>query len=166
MEYDRDLNACVNMAHRVMSSMGWRSREPPKKLADVTGGVKPQPNAGSPQLQSGEAHIEVKRSSLNSGSLTVYVFSCSSISMAAFRFFKTLYTVASFIGKPLAASIAPFTMLHRALTAAAFRAAMYRILSLPSRKCSSSSLTILTPSETVSSKAFLWGIPLTATLFP
>jgi IS605 OrfB family transposase len=32
MEYDRDLNACVNVAHRVMSFMGWGSRksEPPK----------------------------------------------------------------------------------------------------------------------------------------
>jgi len=29
MEYDRDLNACVNIAHRVMSSMGWGSCEPP-----------------------------------------------------------------------------------------------------------------------------------------
>ena len=56
MEYDRDLNACVNIAHRVMSPMGWGSREPPEP-ADVTGGVKPQPNAGSPRLQSGEAHV-------------------------------------------------------------------------------------------------------------
>ncbi len=46
MEYDRDLNACVNIAHRVTSSMGWGSREPPKP-ADVTGGVKPQVNTGS-----------------------------------------------------------------------------------------------------------------------
>ena len=56
MEYDRDLNACINITHRLMSSMGWRSCEPPEP-ADVTGGVKPQPNAGSPRLQSGEAHI-------------------------------------------------------------------------------------------------------------
>jgi len=28
MEYDRDLNACINIAHRVMSSMGWRRSEP------------------------------------------------------------------------------------------------------------------------------------------
>jgi len=35
MEYDRDLNVCINIAHRVMSSMGWGSREPPKP-ADVT----------------------------------------------------------------------------------------------------------------------------------
>jgi len=27
MEYDRDLNACINIAHRVTSSMGWRSGE-------------------------------------------------------------------------------------------------------------------------------------------
>jgi len=26
--YNRDLNACINIAHRVMSSMGWRSCEP------------------------------------------------------------------------------------------------------------------------------------------
>jgi len=41
MEYDRDLNACVNIAHRAMNSMGWGSREPPEP-ADVAGGVKPQ----------------------------------------------------------------------------------------------------------------------------
>ncbi len=35
MEYDRDLNACVNIARRVTSSTGWRSREP-RKPADVT----------------------------------------------------------------------------------------------------------------------------------
>jgi transposase len=34
---ERDLNACINIAHRVMSSMGWGS----PKLADVAGGVKP-----------------------------------------------------------------------------------------------------------------------------
>ena len=50
MEYEKDLNACMNIAHRVMSYMGWGSREPPKP-ADVTGGVKPQLNAGSPRLQ-------------------------------------------------------------------------------------------------------------------
>ncbi len=55
MEYDRDLNACVNIAHRVMSSMGWGSCEPPEP-ADVTEGVKPRANAGSPLLQWGEAH--------------------------------------------------------------------------------------------------------------
>jgi len=32
MEYDRDLNACINIAHRVMSSMRWGSREPPRTL--------------------------------------------------------------------------------------------------------------------------------------
>jgi IS605 OrfB family transposase len=51
MEYDRDLNACINIAHRVTSSMGWRSREP-LEPADVTEGAKPQANAGSPRLQS------------------------------------------------------------------------------------------------------------------
>jgi len=49
MEYDRDLNACINITHRVMSSMEWGSREPPKP-AYVTGGAKPQPNAGSSRL--------------------------------------------------------------------------------------------------------------------
>jgi len=49
MEYDRDLNACINIAHRVMSSMGWGSREP-REPADVIGGAKPQANAGSSRL--------------------------------------------------------------------------------------------------------------------
>jgi putative transposase len=31
IEYDRDLNACVNIAHRVTSSMGWGSCEPPNQ---------------------------------------------------------------------------------------------------------------------------------------
>ena len=47
--YNRDLNACVNIAHRVMSSMGWRSREP-RKPADVTESVKLKANAGSSRL--------------------------------------------------------------------------------------------------------------------
>ncbi|MGC9014596.1 MAG: RNA-guided endonuclease TnpB family protein [Thermoproteota archaeon] len=51
MEYDRDLNACVNIAHRVTSSVGWRSCEP-LEPADVTEGVKPQANAGSSRLKS------------------------------------------------------------------------------------------------------------------
>jgi len=46
MEYDRDLNACINIAHRVMSSMGWRSREPRKPAYDEIG-AKPTLNAGS-----------------------------------------------------------------------------------------------------------------------
>ena len=46
MEYDRDLNACINIAHRVMSSMGWRSCEP-LEPADVSEGEKPRANAGS-----------------------------------------------------------------------------------------------------------------------
>ncbi|RLI32952.1 hypothetical protein DRO56_02680 [Candidatus Bathyarchaeota archaeon] len=28
MEYDRDLSACVNIAHRVMSSVEWRGVSP------------------------------------------------------------------------------------------------------------------------------------------
>jgi IS605 OrfB family transposase len=31
MEYDRDLNSCINIARRVMSSAGWGSREPPNQ---------------------------------------------------------------------------------------------------------------------------------------
>jgi transposase len=46
MEYDRDLNACINIAHRVMSSMGWGSREPPKPAGEEVG-VKPTLKAGS-----------------------------------------------------------------------------------------------------------------------
>jgi transposase len=45
MEYDRDLNACINIARRLMRSAGWGSSafEP----ADEVGGEKPQLNAGS-----------------------------------------------------------------------------------------------------------------------
>ncbi|MEM2587925.1 MAG: transposase [Candidatus Bathyarchaeia archaeon] len=39
LEYDRDLNACINIAHRVMSSMGWRSCEP-REPAYVSRSVK------------------------------------------------------------------------------------------------------------------------------
>lgn len=46
MEYDRDLNACVNIVHRVMSSVGWRSREP-LEPADEGMGVKPTLTARS-----------------------------------------------------------------------------------------------------------------------
>jgi len=46
MEYDRDLNACINIAHRVTSSMGWGSCEP-LEPADEEIGVKPTLNAGS-----------------------------------------------------------------------------------------------------------------------
>jgi transposase len=49
MEYDRDLNACVNIAHRVMSSMGWGRGEPPEP-ADEGTGAKPTLNAGSSRL--------------------------------------------------------------------------------------------------------------------
>jgi len=57
--YNRDLNACINIAHRVMSSMGWGSREPPEP-ANVTGGAKPQPNAGS-SFSRGVAHFMVEK---------------------------------------------------------------------------------------------------------
>jgi transposase len=56
MDYDRDLNACVNIAHRVTSSMGWGSREPPEPAYEA-GGAKPQLNAGSLALQGGVAHM-------------------------------------------------------------------------------------------------------------
>jgi IS605 OrfB family transposase len=46
MKYDRDLNACINIARRVMSSAGWGRSEPPEP-ADEAGGEKPQLNAGS-----------------------------------------------------------------------------------------------------------------------
>ena len=35
LEYDRDLNASINIAHRIMSSMGWGIRECPKQSNDV-----------------------------------------------------------------------------------------------------------------------------------
>jgi IS605 OrfB family transposase len=44
--YNRDLNACVNIAHALTRGMGWGSREPPEP-ADEAGGAKPQLNAGS-----------------------------------------------------------------------------------------------------------------------
>ena len=56
MEYDRDLNACINIAHRVTSSMGWGSCGPPKP-ADEVGGAKPQLNVGSFALKGGVAHF-------------------------------------------------------------------------------------------------------------
>jgi transposase len=46
IEYDRELNACVNIAHRVTSSMGWGRCEPPEP-ADEEIGAKPTLNAGS-----------------------------------------------------------------------------------------------------------------------
>ena len=50
MKYERDLNACINIAHRVTSSVRWGRREPTEPV-NVTEGVKPQSNAGSPLLQ-------------------------------------------------------------------------------------------------------------------
>jgi transposase len=40
MEYNRDLNACINIARRVTSSAGWGSREPPSRRMKA-GGAKP-----------------------------------------------------------------------------------------------------------------------------
>ena len=48
IEYNRDLNAAINIAHALTRRMGWE--DIPGELADAAGGVKPQPNAGSPQL--------------------------------------------------------------------------------------------------------------------
>ena len=50
MEYDRDLNACVNIAHALMSSIEWGSSAL-SELADEVGGVKPQLKVGSSRLQ-------------------------------------------------------------------------------------------------------------------
>jgi len=46
--YNRDLNACINIAHALTRGMGWRSCEP-LKPADEGIGVKPPLNAGSPR---------------------------------------------------------------------------------------------------------------------
>jgi len=52
MEYDRDLNAAINIAHRVMNSMGWRSCEPLEPAGDArTQRRKGRLNAESPLLQ-------------------------------------------------------------------------------------------------------------------
>jgi len=48
--YNRDLNACINIAHALMRGMGWGSSEPPEP-ADEEIGVKPTLNAGSSLLQ-------------------------------------------------------------------------------------------------------------------
>ncbi|MEM0481391.1 MAG: hypothetical protein QXM16_00670 [Nitrososphaerota archaeon] len=53
--YNRDLNACVNIAHDLMRGVGWRSCEP-LKPTDEGIGVKPAPNAGISRLSRGEAH--------------------------------------------------------------------------------------------------------------
>jgi hypothetical protein len=55
MEYDRDLNARIKIARRVMSSAGWGSCEPPEP-ADEAGGAKSQLNAGSLALKGEVAH--------------------------------------------------------------------------------------------------------------
>jgi len=48
--YNRDLNACINIAHALMRGMGWGSSEPPEP-ADEEIGVKPTLNAGSSLLK-------------------------------------------------------------------------------------------------------------------
>jgi len=51
MEYDRDLNVCINIAHRVMSSMGWRRCEPRGPAYEArTQRRKDWLNAGSSRL--------------------------------------------------------------------------------------------------------------------
>jgi len=51
MEYDRDLNACINIAHRVTSSMGWRSSEPLEPANEVgTQRREGRLNAGNSRL--------------------------------------------------------------------------------------------------------------------
>jgi transposase len=47
--YNRDLNACINIAHALKRGMGWGRREPPEP-ADEEIGVKPALNAGSSRL--------------------------------------------------------------------------------------------------------------------
>lgn len=54
MEYDRDLNACINMAHRVTSSRGWGSREPPQPAREGLG-EKPFLNTGTPAKAGGSS---------------------------------------------------------------------------------------------------------------
>ncbi|HIE14530.1 TPA: hypothetical protein EYP70_04600, partial [Candidatus Bathyarchaeota archaeon] len=62
IKYDRDLNACVNIVHRAMSPMGWRSPEPPE-LSDEIGGVKHQLNARSPIQKDKVVHVVAKHPS-------------------------------------------------------------------------------------------------------
>jgi len=54
--YNRDLNACINIAHALMRGMGWGSSEPPKP-ANEAESAKPQLNAGNPTLKGGVAHL-------------------------------------------------------------------------------------------------------------
>ncbi len=61
LEYDRDLNAAINIARRLKRSAGWGSRDTPEP-ADEAAGAKPRTNAGtsatlpngSPALKGGE----------------------------------------------------------------------------------------------------------------
>jgi len=57
MEYDKDLNTCINIAHRVTSSMGWRSDEPLEPAGEEIG-ARPTLDAGSPH-PSGIAHQSI-----------------------------------------------------------------------------------------------------------
>jgi IS605 OrfB family transposase len=47
--YNRDLNACINIAHALTRGMGWGSCEPPEPANEGIG-VKPTLNAGSSRL--------------------------------------------------------------------------------------------------------------------
>ncbi|MBS7611408.1 transposase [Candidatus Bathyarchaeota archaeon] len=51
--YNRDLNACVNIARRIMSPTGWGSCKPPEPAYEGIG-VKPTLNAGSPPASAME----------------------------------------------------------------------------------------------------------------
>ena len=53
--YNRDLNACINIAHALKRGMGWGSREPPEPANEEIG-AKPTLNAGSSRLSRGVAH--------------------------------------------------------------------------------------------------------------
>ncbi|MEG9193843.1 MAG: transposase [Candidatus Methanoglobus sp.] len=55
MEYDRDLNACINIARRLMRSAGWGNCEPPEP-ADEGRGVKHPLTPEAPDFSRGVAH--------------------------------------------------------------------------------------------------------------
>jgi hypothetical protein len=56
--YNRDLNACINIAYALTRGVGWGRCESPKP-ADEGIGVKPALNAGSSRLWSGSSSHEV-----------------------------------------------------------------------------------------------------------
>jgi len=62
--YNRDLNACMNIAHALTRGMGWRSCEP-RKPANEEVGVKPTLNAGSPLRKLGVVHLKTSFKKFN-----------------------------------------------------------------------------------------------------